>query len=199
MPPRVDHKIENGIETKRRGVCETYKELSQYHRVNNTWDGLFYACKECWQAARASNTRKRAVEKYNGLCRRVSEDERYIKRGVQVRVSLVDFVDWYKRSYIRGGCVDRKNNEGHYELGNMQIITQAEHNLKRRSDRLERISVVETPGTRYCFDCATLKQESDFYQTSITPTASNPNSLKECCKDCAKEKRRKHYSESKLK
>jgi hypothetical protein len=192
MPRRIEHEIEGGVEVKRCGICHEYKALDQFHRVNNTWDGLFYACKGCWQKLRISNTRRRAVGKYNSLCRRVLCDERYIKRGTKVKVSRDDFIEWYNAHYIRGGHVDRIDNNGHYSFDNMQMITQLQHNLKRRKDRLSAIGMTELQGERYCFDCGTLKHEGDFYPKKSTK--KNIVTFHECCKECSKEKRRIYYA-----
>ena len=31
MPTRIEHKVRDGVETKRCGVCEQYKSLSHFH------------------------------------------------------------------------------------------------------------------------------------------------------------------------
>lgn len=198
MPARIEHKIENGIEVKRCGKCKRYKQLNKFHKANNTWDGLFYKCIKCKNSELNNNTRKRAVSKYAALCWRVANDERYVKKGIKVKISQQEFIDWYLEHYISKGChIDRIDNHGHYELGNLQILTQLEHNLKRRQDRLDWLGIIEPDGMRYCFTCEALRPETEFYVKQRKISNSNPKGLDECCKECSRTKRMDYYYRTK--
>ena len=191
MPKRIEHEVKNGVELKRCGWCKKYKELGEFHKANNTWDGLFYKCIKCTNEARNSNTRRRATAKHNAMCWRCQNEERYINKGIKVKVSLEDFVEWYQSNHIEKGChVDRIDNHGHYEIGNLQVLTQREHNLKRHQDRLDWIGITETEGMRYCFFCKTLKPETEFYSKRKKLSISNKKGLSERCKKCYPIKRR---------
>ena len=182
---KIEHRFENGIEVKRCGVCHQYKRLNEFHKANNAWDGLFYKCIKCTNAARNSNTRRRAVAKHNAMLWRCQNEERYIKKGIKVKVDLEDFVKWYQLNHIGKGChVDRIDNNKHYELGNLQVLTQREHNLKRRHDRLDWAGVTEPDGMRDCFTCKTLKLEKEFYKKKRKLSENNTKGLSERCKKC---------------
>lgn len=197
MPNRIEHKIANGVELKRCGVCDKYKELGAFHKANNTWDGLFYKCIKCVNSERAGNTRRRAVGAYKAIVRRCTDDQRYIKKGVAVKIDLEPFVKWYQEHYFKGCHVDRKNNLGHYELSNIQLISQREHNFKLRNDRLDKVGIKESKGMRYCFACESMKPESEFYKKKRKISEGNPNGLDEECKECSRKTRMDYYYRTK--
>lgn len=62
----------------------------------------------------------------------------YGSRGIELRITRPDFIDWYIRK-AKGRTdltIDRIDNDGHYELGNMQLITQSENTKKARQQNL---------------------------------------------------------------
>lgn len=57
---------------------------------------------------------------------------RYGGRGIELKVIQADFIDWYIRT-AKGRMdltIDRIDNDGHYEFGNMQLITKSENSKK---------------------------------------------------------------------
>jgi len=196
MPSRIEHIFENGIELKRCGKCHEYKSLSEFHKANNTWDGLYYACIKCFNNLRKENTRRRAVSCYRDICNRVLKDERYVKRNTKVEIAIEDFVEWYQNNWFPHCHVDRKCNQGDYEISNLQMLSQIQHNFKRRQDRLDFSDIVEPIGKRYCFTCSTMQPETEFYVKQRKISEGNPKGLDECCKTCCREKRREHYKKS---
>lgn len=60
----------------------------------------------------------------------------YGGRGIRVKfISFTDFYDYVVNELQidpRGLTIDRINNNGHYERGNIRFVTQAENNLNKR-------------------------------------------------------------------
>jgi hypothetical protein len=193
MPKRIEHKIINGVEKKRCAGCKEFLPLDQFHKTGqgNSWDGLLCSCLVCVKAYRNGNMHRKSVVQYGHMKRRV-QGENYIRKGVEVRISLEEFEEWYTANYFKGGAVDRINDQDHYEAGNLQILTPTEHNEKRRADRLDALNVKEAFG-RYCYTCATEKPFTDFYVKKKKITKRNPLGLDETCKECSKKLRRELF------
>lgn len=65
-----------------------------------------------------------------------SHYSRYGGRGIELKISREDFIVWYiretkGRTDLTIDCVD---NDGHYELGNMQLITISENSRKAHQE-----------------------------------------------------------------
>lgn len=193
MPSRIEHKIIRGTETKRCGICEKYLPLPDFHTVNNTWDGLFYACRGCYNEKRRLSPRRNALKAYRQMLSRVEEDSDYLARGTEVKIGRSEFVDWYTASWFPGAHVDRIDNAGHYESGNMQMLSIGDHNAKLRQDRLYSLAVAEPEGGRYCYGCGTAKSSSDFGRKKSKMSSSNPAGLDEHCRECRRTQRRTYY------
>jgi len=194
MAARIDHIWENGVELKWCSNCKLYRPLINFSSSKgHQWDDLFYICKNCRKSRRTANVQTIAVNCYVSICWRVSNDERYLKKNILVKVTKEDFVKWYENNYFKGCHVDRIENEGNYEISNLQTISHREHNFKRRRDRLNKIGIVEPLGIRYCFTCNTLRLESYFYKKKGKISKINPNGLNEDCKSCSRKKRTNHY------
>ena len=198
MPSRIEHVFKDGVEKKRCGKCHEYKPLSEFHKTNNTWDGLYYLCKDCLNHIRNDNPLRIAADVYSSICRRVRNDICYTQKGVKVKVTRDDFIKWYIKGWFKGCVVDRKDNQGHYKLSNLQFITHAEHNHKRRQDHLDFLDIKELEGKRYCFTCSTLQPETEFYTKQLKISKMNIKGLDECCKECCRKKRREYYTNKKL-
>jgi len=194
MPARIKHRVENGIELKWCSNCEKYISLTNFSSSKGyQWDDLFYICNGCRKLRRTTNVKTLAANCYVSICWRVGNDERYLKKGVLVKITKEAFIEWYVTNYFKGCHVDRIDNLGNYELSNLQAISHRGHNFKRRSDRLDKAGIVEPLGMRYCFTCSTLKPEADFYKKKRKVSELNLNGLDECCKFCCREKRMDYY------
>jgi len=198
MPKRIEHRTENGIELKWCSKCELWLELANFHTTNHkTWDNRFYCCIDCWNDKRLNDPKRVAAETYRKMKDRCKNDIRYKDMGIKVLISRKDFIDWYVPRWFKGCLVDRKNNLGNYEIGNIQLLSLTEHNIKHRQDNLDALGIKEKEGERFCYKCSTLKQYSDFSFERIKISESNPLGLKEECKSCANKARRKLYKEHK--
>ena len=197
MPNRIEHKIKDGVETKRCAECKNYLPLNQFHPTGagNTWDNLFAYCISCTKKRRNDDLRRKSIVQYGHIRRRIQRP-RYEEKGIELRISREDFIAWYSESYFRGCVVDRKDDKGHYEIGNMNLITPTEHNRKKRKDRLENLGIVETFG-RYCYQCRQEKPFESFYQKKAKVSEWNTLGLSEECAECTRKHRTNYYKEKK--
>ena len=183
MPARIDHKFEDGKELKWCSKCRRWLELNAFHTTgtkSRTWDGLFYACIECENKLRRNNPRRQAMGVWNDMVRRVSENPRYIAKGIKIRMKKEAFLAWYIPRHFRGCLVDRIDNNGHYQLDNLQLLSRTEHNHKARQDHLDAIGIIEPPDKRYCYGCKSFKEYSEFSYHFI----NGEMRYREQCKQC---------------
>lgn len=62
----------------------------------------------------------------------------YGARGIRVKYTSKEFVKWYAENligFIGDPSVDRIDNDGHYEISNIQLITRSENSKKRVRDK----------------------------------------------------------------
>ena len=200
MPNKIEHKIENGIELKRCSTCEKWLALTKFHKTgSNTWDGLFYQCGECTKQKRKTNLNLKAGRAWLSMNKRVKNEKVYLRKGIKINLSRKDFVKWYIDNSFDRCVVDRKDNEGDYEITNLQMITFSEHNIKHRQDRLQKLGVKEHAGMRYCYRCNKEKSIDLFYRRKRQSSKGNPLGLDEVCKPCRRLERMSYYKNKKKK
>ena len=200
MPPRINHRWVDGTEKKWCSDCKTWLDLSLFHTTgtkNPTWDGLFYICAICELAKRKITPSRRAAEAWKAIVRRVTQREDYRVKGIELRCTKEEFTQWYNELWFPGCLVDRKENSGHYELSNMQLVSLEDHNYKLRMDNLSLLGIVEPEGFRYCYGCETMKFEDDYYGKTRKISKVNPLGLDEHCKECRRGTRNQRYKELK--
>ena len=91
---------------------------------------------------------RRAYTTYQNMKHRCvnSKDSHYSRyggRGIELKIDREDFITWYIRE-SQGRMdltIDRIDNDGHYELGNMQLITKSENIKKAWEQFPERLKV----------------------------------------------------------
>jgi len=136
--------------------CDTeYPATVEYfHRDKKTKDGLYPSCKKCkikynqqhrkdkkeydWHYRQTLNGRLRIVYKnMKQRCQNPKNKDYYCYGGRGIRVlfkSVDDFVDYVANDLKvdpRGLTIDRIDNDGHYEKGNIRFVTQAENNKNK--------------------------------------------------------------------
>lgn len=194
MPKRIEHLIKDGQEFKWCPWCKKYQPITEFHSTNNrTWDGLFWLCKVHANEKRRKSKSINAAHVWRNMQKRVAEHPRYVEKGIQVKITQEDFTSWYKANWFEGCLVDRIDNNGHYELSNLQLLSRVEHNHKAREDNLKTIGISEPSGYRYCYQCGELKKYGDFYKRKDKISVQNPLGLIEACKDCRRKERRTKY------
>ena len=200
MPKRIEHVWKKGQELKWCPRCQDYRPLAEFHSTNGrTWDGLFWLC-----IAHANEKRRRsksynAAHVWQNMQLRVVQHPRYTAKGIQVRMTKEDFTSWYEANWFEGCLVDRIDNDGHYEIGNLQLLSRVQHNQKAREDKLKSLGVVEPAGLRYCYKCQKLKKYDEFRRDKLKVSDKNPLGLKEECKECGRRAQRVYYKAKKEK
>lgn len=158
---------------KRCGDCGKEKPTTEFHRL---YDAFRPECKSCASARKKKYEREHPYEhRLNrmaaGIIKRVStsvhnpKNRTYITRGIkcllgenmqEVRKVLHENFEEDIRQLLANGylpSVDRIDPFGHYELGNIQIIS-LEENLSRSNlrPRKRKVVVEHTNGTKMQFD-----------------------------------------------
>ena len=97
------------------------KTVSRKVRWRKRLDPVKRRAMDCFDNlwSRCNNQRSRVYHHYGG-------------RGIEARITRQDFIAWYIQE--AGGrtdlTIDRIDNDGHYELGNIQLITNSD-NLRK--------------------------------------------------------------------
>ncbi len=87
---------------------------------------------------------------YYGMVHRCGSNsfsKSYYRKGIKVKVSKEDFIDWYLKSFdssLEFPEIDRIDNNGDYELSNMRIIEKS-YNVRKDSSKKAIIN-----GITYC-------------------------------------------------
>ncbi len=97
--------------------------------------------------------KRRAVDCFTSLRSRCKDRgnpkyHRYGGRGIKVLVARKDFIVWYiqRASGRLDLTIDRIDNDGHYEFGNLQLITQSENSKKAYRESEARRSAIRKNG-----------------------------------------------------
>jgi hypothetical protein len=118
--------------------------------------------------------RHRALARYYMMCHRVkntrtSKNASY--KGVQVLVSKEDFVKWFMARDFERCSIDRIDNNGHYDLLNMQVIPLTENIAKDKR--------LANNGVCRCYVCKQQKTLNDFVSDNRRTTGKST-----ICKAC---------------
>lgn len=126
--------------------------------------------------------RHRAMSRYCMIKNRVKTASKCKKNkhyaGIQVLVSVDDFIEWFMPLDFAGCSVDRIDKNGNYELENMQVIPLWQNIAK---DKL-----IAKDGKSTCFACDESKDLSDFVKDRRRMTTGRAT----ICIECEKERGR---------
>lgn len=128
-------------------------------------------------------SRKRANNKYNAiLCRTRGygnrKNDKY--RGVEVKVSRSEFIEWYMPRDFDGASVDRIDPTKGYELSNMQVIPMS---LNASKDKVK-----ASDGTCECGVCHEVKPLDQFVRER-----RRLNGYSTICKSCEAQRSKVKY------
>jgi len=193
---RIEHKTVGNIEKKLCSKCKKYVSVKNYNKNCHTWDGLELYCRDC-SKDRSKNARWCALDVYRNILKRVNTYPHYLAKGIKCNISKEDFLKWYIPKHFHRCLLDRINNDGHYEIKNIQLINRVDHNYKLRKDNLKAIGIVEQEGFRYCYSCGSIKQNDEFGMRKDKISKLNILGLREECKQCRRAKRNKRYQNHK--
>lgn len=147
------------MKTKVCTKCEKRKVISKFYRNKNTKDGFHAACKTChanyhqkyqkihkvedakyhrdYRKTIAGCLRSRlATMKRRCNCLKHKDYKYYGGRGIEVKFKssdeFINYVIGELKIDPRYFVIDRINNDGHYEKGNIRFVTVAENNRNKR-------------------------------------------------------------------
>lgn len=168
--------------TKRCSTCKETKERSQF--FNNRWhtDGKSHQCKSCAQISNRRGLKTfsgHAAKMYFNILSRLNFDPSY--KGRTVHFTKGEFLEWilndptYTKLHTQWvesdyskkltPTLDRIENHGQYEMGNIQVLTKSENSRK------ERVKPVVIDGVEY----GSIKEASEM-------TGTDPKVISDCCK-----------------
>lgn len=172
--------------------CGIEKEYSEFQVEIRNSDGYRNQCKQCKneytkKKRDAQTLEDKAKRTYSSIKKRCSskryqEDRpRYI--DVENKLDRDEFVKWYVANYFERCQVDRIDNDGHYEMSNIQLLSPEEHNKKKASERINLIEEVCV-----CNKCSKEYKYSDAHFTTRDRLKSsyNPLGIIEICRSCNK-------------
>lgn len=137
----------DGLHYYCKSCCKTYRQSTKGKDVRKRYDQKYH------QTAKGKATRSRAIKKYykttrghlkylfNNILYKCNNPKNqaykdYGGRGIKVKfASFDDFYDYVVnelKADPRDLAIDRIDNNGHYEHGNIRFISQAENNRNKR-------------------------------------------------------------------
>lgn len=163
--------------------CGLSKKSSEFSPHPHTRDGLGTRCKTCHRAyakRHRQTPRGRAVSAWHDLFKKIRQPE-YL--GIEVRIEKDVFLAWAEQEFSKWyrdnpgvrPSVDREDPDGHYELGNIRVISLAENSRRKRDNH----NVHAPEGKAWCARCLTYKDRAEF---SIC--RRNQHGLQNHCKPC---------------
>lgn len=120
MAPRKQHKTIEGTELKHCNKCNEWRELEQYNKSKQSWDGLRHYCKICLKVKRKNS--KEQITKYNKKYWQKTKVQQTQKHKI-----------WYSKNKEH---IKQYNYKYRYESGKLEQIRKQnkEYCKKRRLD-----------------------------------------------------------------
>lgn len=113
MAPRIEHVFTDGVETKRCGLCQTYKPIDSYGYSKATWDNLRPTCKDCLKQNNMANKEKRT--EYNKRYWKETKEAQTIKCK-KWREENKDQVKENMRKWLANNAERKKEMDKKYRL-----------------------------------------------------------------------------------
>lgn len=109
--------------------------------------------------------------------------------GIEIRLTRDEFLAWAGEEYAKWMAahpgeppsLDRIDSRGHYEIGNLQVISRAENSRKSRSNR--HLAEGIEAGKKRCGRCQVIKDFSEFRRHA--PRSRGSFGLFGWCRKCA--------------
>ena len=143
------------------------KRRRKYYRKGNGFDRW---CIPCRKADNQRPERKASSVYRNMKARSLNKNGRCpTYASIELRVGYEEFKEWYVDAYTswiaanpnKKATIDRIDNDGHYELSNMQILSLPDNVRKR--PRFNK-NVYAPAGQGWCFRCKGYLPLSDFHR-----------------------------------
>lgn len=179
-PQKTYKEIAELLNTSTRSV---ERQLTTMHIIG---EKKILKCKNK-QSPSIIGSRRRASNKYNGILSRIRSTNRSKNKhyaNIAIKVSRVDFINWYMPLDFKGASIDRIDKNGDYELNNMQVIPLPDN---IRKDKIKTLN-----GMCECFKCHTTKPIKQFAKDKRRSTGYST-----ICLDCERERGRLKYRAAK--
>ena len=145
--------MSESIQTKRCSKCKHFKPLFEFHKSKKVKNGHRSRCKQCRQKYRQDKPRPEYMKQYKStlpgylkimwlaMLRRCNDPKRhnyhrYGGRGIKVEFASFEYFFNYVVKELkadpRGLTIDRINNDGNYERGNIRFVSNQENSRNRR-------------------------------------------------------------------
>ncbi len=146
--------LDTRFSPKRCNKCNKIKAQSEFYKRSAAKDKLQAWCKLCFTTKSAEQTKKyrRTIKGYlrycfDGMVSRCKDPDHanykyYGGKGIKVRYTFGEFCfhiittlnyDTYDK--IKGLQIDRIDNDGHYERGNLRIVTPSQNQMNSRKQQ----------------------------------------------------------------
>ncbi len=196
------------ILTKHCQRCHRDLALTDFYRCKSFDDGLDRVCKSCNSAKKVSyrqSAKGKAANAWHSItCRtngNAADRHARIYAGIEVRMTRQEFLawaipiysEWMKQHPDDTPSVDRKDPTGHYEIGNLQIISLSDNSQITRRNK----TWSAPPGTAWCSGCKDYHPVANF--GTRTPLAWCPDGLRTYCHQCESKRTTKLKSEKRRK
>lgn len=121
-------KIQQKYDQSKLGKCRNQKYYQQHKEAFQKRGQKYYSTIKGHLIHVFHNIKQRCGD----CCRK--DFKNYGSRGIKCEFTCTELLDWCIKNCIdpRGKQIHRINNDGHYELGNIEFLTLKEHCLKHR-------------------------------------------------------------------
>ena len=137
-------------------------------------------------------SKKRAISKFNNIKQRCLNPNSNVYHHYKNKLNITpdQFYAWFMPIDFEGCHVDRINPDGNYEIGNLQLLTPAEHYQKTWKDREAKM---KQRAHKYCYVCKEIK-EIELFTNSTKSKDGKGYKCKECNRRLSKLCRNKKKS-----
>ena len=177
-------------EEKKCKDCGLEKEITEFHLDRNNKDGYRNNCKSCRlkkERERYKNIdlKAKASKTFSSITQRCTNEKKLKQRPnyklIDNNLDKDEFIEWYCKNYFKGCEVDRIDNDGHYEMSNIQLLSKIEHNKKAVSKRI----FLESDTAKCTLCKKEFKYSLDYFYTEEKLVSKyNPLGIRSRCKKC---------------
>ncbi len=115
MVARIEHQVNDGIESKWCGKCQTFKPLDKFGKSRQTWDKLRPTCKDCLHQHNVENKEQRT--EYNKKYWQETKDVQK-EKNKQWRENNKEHMKEYNRKWVEANKEHKKQKDAEYRIKN---------------------------------------------------------------------------------
>lgn len=126
---RIEHKVDDGIESKCCGRCKTYKLLTVFGNCPRAWDKLRPTCKECLKEINVENKDKRT--EYNKQYWEKTKDQQKERHRKWVSENQ-EHVKEKMKEWLENNKEHKKQKDSEYRIANWDKKKEQSREWKRK-------------------------------------------------------------------